>query len=93
MEQVLAQLRAEYEADGKRDVFDRLKPFVWGEKSALTQAEIGAQLGTTENAVAQAVHRLRQRYGELLRAEVANTVAAPGDVEDELRYLLQAISA
>lgn len=93
LEQVLAQLRAEYEADGKRDVFDSLKPFVWGEKSALSQAEIAARLGTSENAVAQAVHRLRQRYGELLRGEVANTVAAPGDVEDELRHLLQAIGA
>jgi len=93
LEQVLAQLRAEYEAGGKRDVFDSLKPFVWGEKSSLSQAEVAARLGTTENAVSQAVHRLRQRYGELLRAEVANTVAAPGDVEDELRHLLAAISA
>ena len=74
-------------------MFDSLKPFVWGEKSALSQSETGARLGMTENAVSQAVHRLRQRYGELLRSEVGNTVAEPGDVEDELRHLLAAISA
>ena len=65
---------------------------MWGEKSAMNQADIGARLGMTENAVSQAVHRLRKRYGELLRAEVANTVATNSDVEDELRHLLQAIS-
>jgi len=93
LDQVLAGLRAEYVADGRLDLFDRLKAFVWGEKSALSQAEVGARLGMNENAVAQAVHRLRKRYGELLRAEVANTVASESDVEDELRHLLQAISA
>lgn len=92
LEQVLARLRAEYETDGKKELFDNLKPFVWGEKSALSQTEIGERLGMNQNAVSQAVHRLRKRYGELLRAEVANTVEAPGDVEDELRHLLQAIS-
>jgi len=92
LDQVLAGLRAEYEANGRCELFDELKAFTWGEKSAMSQADIGARLGMTENAVSQAVHRLRKRYGELLRAEVANTVATNSEVEDELRHLLQAIS-
>jgi len=92
LDRVLAGLRAEYETDGKRDLFDTLKSFVWGEASALSQAELGERLGMSVNAISQAVHRLRKRYGERLRAEVANTVANVNDVEDELRYLLQVIS-
>jgi RNA polymerase sigma factor (sigma-70 family) len=91
LEQVLARLRAEYEADGRLDIFDHLKTFVWGEKSDSSQTDIGALLGMNANAVAQAVRRLRKRYAELLRAEIANTLSAPGDVEDELRHLLQAV--
>ncbi len=93
LEQVLSQLRLEYEADGRKELFHSLKPFMWGEKSSCSQAEIAAQLGMKEAAVAQAVHRLRQRYGEVLRAEVAATVAAPGDVDNELRHLLRAVSS
>ena len=50
-----------------------------------------AQLGMTENAVSQAFHRFRQSYQSLLREEIANTVATPGDIEDELRYLIAVI--
>ena len=71
--------------------FHELRPFVWGQNSGLTQAEVAGRLGMSENGVAQAVHRLRKRYGELLRLEVASTVA-PADVEDELRHLLRAVS-
>jgi RNA polymerase sigma-70 factor (ECF subfamily) len=68
-------------------LFDQLKEFLVGEESRPLQAEIGAQLGMTENAVKQAFYRFRQRYRMLLREEVAHTVIAPGDVEDELRHL------
>jgi DNA-binding CsgD family transcriptional regulator len=52
------------------------------------EAEIAQELGMTESAVKQAFYRLRQRYGLLLREEIANTVAASGDVEDELRHFI-----
>jgi RNA polymerase sigma-70 factor (ECF subfamily) len=52
------------------------------------QSETARELAMNENAVKQAFHRFRQRYREILRDEIARTVAAPGDVEDELRYLI-----
>jgi RNA polymerase sigma-70 factor (ECF subfamily) len=91
MEHALEALRGEFEQAGKRERFERLKVFVWGEKSALTHAAMADQLGMTEGAVKVAVHRLRQRYGELLRAEVARTVTTPVEVEEELRYLVLVI--
>ena len=91
LDRALVALRAELEQSGRRDLFDRLKVFVWGEKNALSYAAMAEQLGMTEGAVKVAVHRLRQRYGELLRAEVAQTVTTPVEVEEELRYLVSVI--
>lgn len=91
LDRALAALRAEFEQSGKLDLFERLKVFVWGEKNALSYAAMAAQLGMTEGAVKVAVHRLRQRYGELLRAEVAQTVTTPVEVNEELRYLVSVI--
>jgi len=72
---------------------DQLKEFLVREQSRPLQAEIGAQLGMTENAVKQAFHRFRQRYRVLLREEIAHTVAQPGEVEDELRHLISVLRA
>ena len=55
-------------------------------------AEAGARLGLSEGALRVAVHRLRQRYRELLRAEVADTVSGPEEVEEELRYLFRVLA-
>jgi RNA polymerase sigma factor (sigma-70 family) len=91
LEQVLTRLESEYKAAGNAPLFDRLKEFLVGEHSRPLQAEIGTQLGMTENAVKQAFHRFRQRYRILLREEIAHTVAQPGDVEDELRHLISVL--
>jgi len=91
LEQVLSRLESEYQAAGKAALFDQLKEFLVGERGHPTQAEIATQLGMTENAVKQAFHRLRQRYRVLLREEIAQTVAQPGDVEDELRHLVSVL--
>jgi RNA polymerase sigma factor (sigma-70 family) len=91
LEQVLTRLESEYRAAGNALLFDQLKVFLVGEDSRPLQAEIGVQLGMTENAVKQAFHRFRQRYRKLLREEVAQTVIAPGDVEDELRHLISVL--
>ena len=93
LEQVLTRLESEYKAEGNAILFDRLKEFLVGERSRPTQAEIATELGMTENAVKQAFHRLRQRYRVLLREEIAHTVMAPGDVEDELRHLVYVLRA
>jgi RNA polymerase sigma-70 factor (ECF subfamily) len=91
LEQVLGRLESEYEATGNAALFDRLKEFLVGERGLPTQAEIAIDLGMTQNAVKQAFHRFRQRYRVLLREEIAHTVIAPGDVEDELRHLVSVL--
>jgi RNA polymerase sigma factor (sigma-70 family) len=88
LEQVLARLRAEYEAAGKLPLFDRLKELLAGESGQPSQAKIADELQMTENAVKQAFHRLRYRYRQLLHEEIAHTVAAQDDVEDELRHFM-----
>ena len=88
LDQVLVRLGAEYEAAGRMPLFDRLKELLIGGSGQSSQAEIAAEVGMTENAVKQAFHRLRHRYRQLVHEEIADTVAAPGDVEDELRHFI-----
>src|SRR3954470_2195584 len=92
LDRALRAMGLEFEQSGKRDLFDRLKGFVWGEKNGLSYTDMAAQLGMTEGAVKVAVTRLRQRYGELLRAEVAQTVT-PFELDAELRYLVSILRA
>jgi RNA polymerase sigma factor (sigma-70 family) len=91
LEQVLARLEEEYRAAGNSKMFEQVKQLLTDEPDRPSQAQIARELGTTENAVKQALHRLRQRYRSLLRDEIAQTVAAPEDVEDELRYFISAL--
>src|SRR4029434_124701 len=93
LEQVLARLENEYRAAGNAELFDYLKEFLSDEPGRRSQAEVATALGTTENAVKQAFHRLRQRYRQLLRDEIAQTVAVLGDVEDELRHFISVLQA
>lgn len=88
LEQALARLENEYLAVGKVRLFEQLKKLLAGETGQRSQSEIAHEFGMTENAVNQAFYRLRQRYRELLHEEVAHTVVAPDDTEDELRHLI-----
>jgi RNA polymerase sigma-70 factor (ECF subfamily) len=88
MELALQRLRDEYRIAGKGPLFQALKKFVAAEAETGEYGELAPGLGLTKNAVGVAVHRLRQRYGELIRAEIANTVAQPLEVEEEMKYLL-----
>jgi len=92
LEQVLRRLRAEYARDDREKLFEQLKPTLTETSRTVAYAEIATRLGTSEGAVKVAVHRLRQRYRELLRAEIADTVASPGEVEDEIRNLFAALA-
>jgi RNA polymerase sigma-70 factor (ECF subfamily) len=87
LEQVFARLEEEYGATGKTQLFERFKNLLTDEDRQ-SQSRIAREFEMNENAVKQAFHRFRQRYREILREEIAHTVAAPGDVEDELRYLI-----
>lgn len=92
LERVLAQLRQEFVATEKAELFDHLKVFLSAEEPGCSYAEMGARTGLKEGTVKVAVHRLRRRYGELLRAEIGHTVSEPSQVEDEVRYLISVLS-
>jgi DNA-directed RNA polymerase specialized sigma24 family protein len=93
LDHVFAQLRSEYGKAGKAVLFDWLKQLLPDQPAAPSQAEIAGKMSMTENAVNQAFYRFRQRYLFLLREEIAHTVAAPKDVEDELRHLISVLRA
>ena len=92
LEQVLRRLREEYTRDGKEKQFEQLKATLTEASRSVPYAEIATRLATSEGAVKVAVHRLRQRYRELLRAEIAVTVADAGEIDDEIRNLFAALS-
>lgn len=85
------RLEQEHSGPDKRALFEALKPELQG-ASESTYAEIAARLATTEGAVKTAAHRLRKRWRELLRAEVAGTLSDPADVDDEIRGLFAALA-
>ena len=87
----LDRLGQEWAAAGKATLFATLQGFLSGERKSITSAQAALELGMSDGAVRTAVHRLRQRYGEILRAEVAQTLSRPEDLEDELRHLLSAL--
>ncbi len=89
----LAALETEWDRAGKRELYARLKPFLTAEASAADQASIAADLSKTENAIRIALHRLRKRFGELLRLEISDTVADPKEIEAELDDLLRALAS
>jgi RNA polymerase sigma factor (sigma-70 family) len=86
LDQVLTRLRDECAADGKAQLFDRLRGFLSNTSDPGSYAEVAAQLGTSEAAARQAVRRLRQRYRELMRAEIAQTVGSPQEIDEEIRH-------
>jgi len=91
LDRTLAELRQEHEQAGKLPLFEALKIFLTGEAGALPLRQVAEKLNMTEGAVKVAVHRLRQKYREALRAQIAQTVAAQADVDDELAVLLAAL--
>jgi RNA polymerase sigma-70 factor (ECF subfamily) len=92
LDHVMKLLSAEFARDGKAVLFEALKPCLLGERTAQPYASLASKLGMTEGSVKVAVHRLRQRYRQLLRDEIANTVAKPEEVEEELRYLFAVLA-
>jgi RNA polymerase sigma-70 factor (ECF subfamily) len=93
LEQVYQRLAEEFLRQGKAAHFAALRVALAGERGAVPYADIARQTGMSEGAVKVAVHRLRRRYRTLLRETVAETVADPGEVEEELRHLLRIMSA
>src|SRR5215467_10207800 len=86
LDRVVEKLRHEFVQQGRPEHFERLKVFLLGQADA-PYAALAREINTSEGALKVAIHRLRKRYRELFRQEIANTVADPADVESELRYL------
>jgi RNA polymerase sigma-70 factor (ECF subfamily) len=91
LERTLTRLRDEYIAEGKKAVFEQLKETLTGERQLIPYATVARELASSEGAVKVAVHRLRRRYRELLRAEIADTVCGREEIEEELRHLFAAL--
>ena len=91
LDQVVERLRQEYADRGQGKVFDALSGCLTGETDAAARARLARRLEMTEGAVNVAVHRLRRRYRKTLRDEIAQTVAAPELVEEEIQYLLRCL--
>ena len=89
---VFARLEREFAAKGQAELFALLQDFLTGERTARTYAEAGACVGLSESAVKKAVQRMRERYRELFRAEIAETVDSPAELEDELRHIATVLS-
>jgi RNA polymerase sigma factor (sigma-70 family) len=90
--QAVSRLREEFVSAGKETLFSEIKIFLTGDKRAVSYAELASKLQTSEAALKMAVSRMKQRYGELLREEIGNTVSSPKEVEEELRALFAALS-
>jgi RNA polymerase sigma-70 factor (ECF subfamily) len=73
---------------GETQEFDRLKAFLVGDESRIPYRTLAAELGTTEGALKVSIHRLRRRFREILREEIGHTVAEPGQIQEEIRYLM-----
>ncbi len=91
LDRVLDLLAQEYAAKGRADIFDRLKVVLTQGKGAVPAAELATQLGMTEGAVHTAVHRLKKRYRAILQQEIAATLDDPSEVDEEIRWLFEAI--
>jgi RNA polymerase sigma-70 factor (ECF subfamily) len=92
LERVITRLRDESTADGKSELYEQLKPFLMMGEGALPYAKAATDLKMTEGAVRVAVHRLRHRYRELLRQEIAQTLSDPSHAEEEMQALFSALS-
>jgi RNA polymerase sigma-70 factor (ECF subfamily) len=93
LDQAYRRLREEYRQARNEELFDALKDFHSAtDGPASAYAALAAKLGMTESAIAAAIHRLRKRHSRILREEVAQTVASPDELDDEIRYLIQVVS-
>jgi len=91
IDRVVERLRNEFVQHGRPEHFEQLKMFLLG-KSDAPYATLAREMNTSEGALKVAIHRLRKRYRELFRHEIADTVADPGEVESELRFLAAALT-
>jgi RNA polymerase sigma-70 factor (ECF subfamily) len=93
LERTLKELRREYSVGEKREIFEDLEGFLPGGHGDISRAELAARRAVSVGAIDVAVHRLRQRFGALLREQVARTVSSESEVEEELHYLMSVVGS
>ena len=93
LERVLARLREESIHAARLELFDQLKPHLWGEDEATPYVQLATRFNMTVSAIKLTTHRLRRRYREVLREEIAQTVADAAEVDGEIQYLIRVMSA
>src|SRR5262245_51029813 len=93
LERTMAELRHEYSKGDKRQLFDELQGFLPNGQGTVSRTELAAKRGVSVGAIDVAVHRLRQRFGALLREQVARTVSSEAEVDDEIRHLMSVLGA
>ena len=91
LENVLQKLEADYATRHEQNLFTTLKPLLTTNDLPQPYATLAESLHTTEGALKTAAHRLRRRYRDLLRSEIAHTVATPEEIEDEITHLLNSL--
>jgi RNA polymerase sigma factor (sigma-70 family) len=92
LNEVLNRLEAEYQREGKNELFAALKQTLMGSRESQPYEELAARLDMSEGAIKVAVHRLRKHYRELIRVEIAGTLARPQDIDEEMRHLFSALA-
>jgi DNA-directed RNA polymerase specialized sigma24 family protein len=93
LDHAMQALEQEFASKEKSGAFEELKGFLPGGQAGPSRAELAAKRGISASAVDVAIHRLRQRFGALLREQVAQTVASPDEVEEEIRYLISVLGS
>ena len=93
LESALVRLEEEYRRAKKQAWMEAMRPALATDRGALDYPDLAHKLGMTETAARMAVHRLRQRYRQLIRAEVAGTVASPEEVDAEMRHLFEVLTS
>ena len=92
LDRVMQRLRQQHVELGRVDLFDALQAHIWGDAESVPYPQIAERSGLSLANVKTMAHRLRQGYRALLREEIAQTVAQPGEIEDEIRYLMRVVS-
>ena len=93
IERALGTLEEEHEASGSKEMFAVLKPWLSASSAPPMHVDVAAKLGMSEGALRVAIHRLRKRFRELVRAEVLQTLQDPGDLDSEMQHLIKALTA
>jgi DNA-directed RNA polymerase specialized sigma24 family protein len=93
LEHAMSRLRAEFSSTGRNAQFDKLVPFLSRDSDGARYEELAAEMGVSAGALRTLVHRMRRRYRDLVRAEIAETVATSDEVDDEIRFLMSVLSS